>query len=91
MKSPAGEKSEVPWASPSGGSQEQEDGDVPSLGLESGERVLTAVRIRPMSIREHRDQSRPIILVDDEDDSKSTVVLLDPRTLVARGTTSGLL
>ena len=45
----------------------------------SGERIVTAVRVRPMSIREHKDRSRPIILVDEEDESKSSeVVLLDP-------------
>jgi chromosome segregation ATPase len=43
------------------------------------ERILTAVRCRPMSWKELREDDRPIVLVDDEDEDKlGEVVILDP-------------
>ncbi len=67
------------WASPSGRDDPADDNGVAKLDFTgSGERIVTAVRVRPMSIRELKDRSRPIILVDEDEGKSSEVVLLDP-------------
>ena len=58
---------------------ERNGGELDSMILGGRERIVTAVRCRPMSYKELREDDRPIVLVDDEDEEKQgEVIILDP-------------